>query len=233
VAATGVASLIFQHRRGVGRPRRRDLPERSTGSERPWLPAGPTLRTRSRSIVLEVIVRLIFHTVVVFSIFLLFSGHNAPGGGFTGGLVAGLALAVRYLAGGRHELDQAAPADAGVVLGTGLLVAVGTGLAALVMGRPVLRSTVLDLHLPLIGDVHLVTSIFFDIGVYLVVVGLALDILRSLGAEVDRQIEAEDEPGTGLRTDGDGAPDRAGEPDRPSRPGREAELGSGAERRRR
>ncbi|MFC6017272.1 Na+/H+ antiporter subunit A [Plantactinospora solaniradicis] len=236
VAATGVASLIFQHRRGVEQPRRRDLPARSPDSERVWLRASPTLRTRSRSIVLEVVVRLIFHTVVVFSIFLLFSGHNAPGGGFTGGLVAGLALAVRYVAGGRHELDQAAPVDAGVVLGTGLLVAVGTGLAAIATGSPVLRSTVVDPHLPLIGDVHLVTSIFFDIGVYLVVIGLALDILRSLGAEVDRQIEAEDEPGTGLRTDGDSAPDRAGEPDRRSGAGREpggADLGSAAERRRR
>ncbi|MBF9128922.1 Na+/H+ antiporter subunit A [Plantactinospora sp. S1510] len=229
VAATGVASLIFQHRRGVGRPRRRDLPTRSPGAERVWLTAGPTLRTRSRSIVLEVVVRLIFHTVVVFSIFLLFSGHNAPGGGFTGGLVAGLALAVRYLAGGRHELDQAAPVDAGAVLGTGLLVAVGTGLAAILLGNPVLRSTVLDLHLPLIGDVHLVTSIFFDIGVYLVVIGLSLDILRSLGAEVDRQIEAEDEPGTGLRTDGAEAGDEPGTGPRTDG----AELGSAAERRRR
>ena len=41
--------------------------------------------------------------------------------------------------------------------------------------------------MPVLGDVHLVTSIFFDIGVYLVVVGLMLDVLRSLGAEIDRQ----------------------------------------------
>ena len=41
--------------------------------------------------------------------------------------------------------------------------------------------------LPVFGEVKLVTSLFFDIGVYLVVVGLLLDVLRSLGAEVDRQ----------------------------------------------
>ncbi|WP_422770741.1 Na+/H+ antiporter subunit A [Plantactinospora sp. WMMC1484] len=199
VAATGVASLIFQSRRGPDLPRRDDLPP--PGPEGVWLRAGATLRTRRRSIVFEVVVRLLFHTVVLFSIFLLFSGHNAPGGGFVGGLVAGLALAVRYLAGGRHELDQAAPVDAGVMLGIGLFVAVGTGLASMAVGGDVLGSAVLEPRLPLVGNVHLVTSIFFDIGVYLVVVGLALDILRSLGAELDRQIEVEDEPGTGLRTD--------------------------------
>ncbi|MEQ4303137.1 Na+/H+ antiporter subunit A [Plantactinospora sp. B6F1] len=200
VAATGVASLIFHRRRGPDRPRRDDL-RPPPGPERVWLRAGSTLRTRRRSIVFEVVVRLIFHTVVIFSIFLLFAGHNAPGGGFAGGLVAGLALAVRYLAGGRHELDQAAPVDAGVVLGVGLFVAVGTGLLAVTTGGEVLRSTLLKPKLPLVGDLHLVTSIFFDIGVYLVVVGLVLGILRSLGAEVDRQIEVVDEPGTGLRTD--------------------------------
>ncbi|MFY1669271.1 Na+/H+ antiporter subunit A [Plantactinospora sp. WMMB334] len=217
VAATGVASLIFQSRRGPDLPRRDDLPP-PPGPERVWLRAGATLRTRRRSIVFEVVVRLLFHTVVLFSIFLLYSGHNAPGGGFVGGLVAGLALAVRYLAGGRHELNQAAPVDAGVLLGVGLFVAVGTGLAAMAVGGEVLGSAVLEPRLPLVGEIHLVTSIFFDIGVYLVVVGLALDILRSLGAEVDRQIEVEDEPGTGLRTDpvrpagtaGAGSPARPG-----------------------
>ena len=54
-----------------------------------------------------------------------------------------------------------------------------------------LQSALVDRHLPVLGDVHLVTSIFFDIGVYLVVIGLVLDILRSLGAEVDRQEQAE------------------------------------------
>ncbi|MEE6306623.1 Na+/H+ antiporter subunit A [Plantactinospora veratri] len=208
VAATGVASLIFQRRRGPDRPRRDDV-RPPPGAERVWLRAGPTLRTHHRSIVFEVVVRLIFHTVVLFSLFLLFAGHNAPGGGFAGGLVAGLALAVRYLAGGRHELDQAAPVDAGVVLGVGLFVSVGTGLLAMTTGGEVLRSSLLEPELPLVGDLHLVTSIFFDIGVYLVVVGLVLDILRSLGAEVDRQIEVEDEPGTGLRTDRPAGPAQA------------------------
>lgn len=191
VAATGVASLIFQHSRTGPRPRRREVPapgERSR--ERVWLRGGLTLRGWHRSIVFEVVIRLLFHTIVMFSLFLLFSGHNAPGGGFSGGLVAGLALAVRYLAGGRYELEEAAPIGAGTVLGVGLAVSVGAAVAALLTGGDVLESAKVDLWLPVIGEFYLVTSLFFDIGVYLVVVGLVLDVLRSLGTEVDRQIEA-------------------------------------------
>ena len=128
----------------------------------------------------------------MFGVFLLFSGHNNPGGGFAAGLVAGLALTIRYLAGGRYELDEAAPIDAGVLMGTGLVVATASGLASLAFGGSVLESAQVDLDLPLLGELHVVTSLFFDIGVYLVVVGLMLDLLRSLGSGIDRQIAAEE-----------------------------------------
>ncbi|MEU5960050.1 Na+/H+ antiporter subunit A [Micromonospora parva] len=202
VAATGVASLIFERSRTGPRPRRPEADQRAGVRGRPvWLRGGPTLYEERRSIVLEVVIRLIFHTVVLFSLFLLFSGHNAPGGGFAGGLVAGLALVVRYLAGGRYELTEAAPVGAGPILGAGLAMAVGSGLVALLAGGSVLESAKVDQRLPLIGDTHLVTSLFFDIGVYLVVIGLVLDILRSLGAEVDRHIEATGTAAGGLAVD--------------------------------
>ncbi|MEH1169178.1 Na+/H+ antiporter subunit A [Micromonospora sp. CPCC 205539] len=202
VAATGVASLIFERSRTGPRPRRLEPTSRANRAGQPvWLRGGPTLHDERRSIVLEVVIRLIFHTVVLFSLFLLFSGHNAPGGGFAGGLVAGLALVGRYLAGGRYELAEAAPVGAGAVLGAGLAVAAGSGVVALLVGGSVLESARVDLSLPLIGDIHLVTSLFFDVGVYLVVIGLVLDILRSLGAEVDRHIEATGTTTGGLAVD--------------------------------
>jgi multicomponent Na+:H+ antiporter subunit A len=169
----------------------------SSGEDPPtttsWLLAGRTLAPENRSIILEVVVRLMFHAAVVLSLFLLFSGHNGPGGGFAGGLVVGLALVSRYLAGGRYELGEAAPVDAGLVLGVGMLLAAGTAVAGLLLGGHVLESAVLEGHLPVYGHVKLVTSLLFDIGVYLVVVGLVLDVLRSLGAEVDRQGEGFEE----------------------------------------
>ncbi|PPF30751.1 Na+/H+ antiporter subunit A [Rathayibacter tritici] len=206
VVATGVASLIFLSSRAGGAPRleaqgagdRRDramdLTASSDDSEREgdrgsWLVAGRTLRPENRSIVLEVLVRLLFHPAMIVSVYLLFTGHNTPGGGFAGGLLAGLALVARYLAGGRFELGEAAPIDAGKVLGLGLFFAVGTAVSSLAFGLEVLESSWLDLEVPVLGELHLGTSTLFDIGVYLIVIGLALDILRSLGGEVDRHGE--------------------------------------------
>ncbi|MFF5171094.1 Na+/H+ antiporter subunit A [Micromonospora sp. NPDC000089] len=204
VAATGVASLIFERSRTGPRPRRAE-PARPGRDARPvWLRGGATLRERRRSIVFEVVTRLIFHTVVLFSLFLLFSGHNAPGGGFSGGLVAGLALALRYLAGGRYELAESAPVGAGTILGVGLALSVGSGVVALLSGADVLSSTKVNLPLPGLGGPYVVTSLFFDMGVYLVVVGLVLDVLRSLGAEVDRHIEAAGKSQRGLVVDAEG-----------------------------
>jgi multicomponent Na+:H+ antiporter subunit A len=197
-AATGVASLVFIASRTTAIRRVQDFtapagaPAPTPGPARPvWLSGGRTVAPERRSIIFEVITRLVFHTIVVFSMYLLFSGHNDPGGGFAAGLVTGLALVVRYLAGGRYELDEAAPVDAGVLMGTGLFIATGSGLMPLAFGGAVLQSALVDLHLPLLGDLHLVTSVFFDIGVYLVVVGLMLDLLRSLGAGIDRHIRDE------------------------------------------
>ena len=201
-AATGVASLLFLSGRGDSTPRlnRAEVKQRirarldrirEQGSEgelrNAWILAGPTLDPRHRSILLEVVVRLIFHAIIVLSLYLLFAGHNLPGGGFAGGLVAGLALVARYLAGGRYELEAAVPVRAGSILGTGLIIAAGTAAAPLLLGGAPLASTYWEGQLWLLGEVSFVTSTIFDVGVYLIVVGLILDVLRSLGSEVDRQ----------------------------------------------
>ncbi|RXZ67791.1 Na+/H+ antiporter subunit A [Agromyces albus] len=168
----------------------------AAGTRQTWLLAGRTLSPRNRSILIEVLVRLLFHPAIVVSVFLLFAGHNAPGGGFAGGLLAGLALVARYLAGGRYELGEAAPVDAGRLLGTGLLLAAGTAAAPLLFGGAPLESAWFETDVPVLGTLSIGTSTLFDLGVYLVVVGLVLDILRALGGEVDRQEEqAGDETG--------------------------------------
>ncbi len=198
-AATGVASLVFLDRRTGTPPGRRRgrapvAPGPVEGSA--WL-RGPTLerlarRARpgpaliERTLLLEVVTRLVFPTIMVVSVYFLFAGHNAPGGGFAGGLLAGLALVARYVAGGRYELREAAPVEAGTLLGIGLLCAGLSGLGGLVLGGAVLQTAALEVDVPVLGHVKLVTSLFFDVGVYLIVVGLVLDILRSLGAELDR-----------------------------------------------
>jgi multicomponent Na+:H+ antiporter subunit A len=94
---------------------------------------------------------------------------------------------MRYIAGGRWELGAAAPTDAGRLLGAGLILAVGAAVTPLFFGLAPLSSAVWEAEIPVIGHIEFVSSTFFDIGVYLVVIGLVLDVLRSLGAEVDRQ----------------------------------------------
>ncbi|HEY9493313.1 MAG TPA: Na+/H+ antiporter subunit A [Intrasporangium sp.] len=210
VAATGIASLIFVRTRNarLSRATAKNLPptEPNRGT---WLHGGRTLRPERRSVIFEVVTRLVFHVMLAASLFLLFAGHNQPGGGFAGGLVAGLALVIRYLAGGRYELDEAAPFDAGLLVGLGLLVVVTSALAPLAFGGTILQTTALDFELPIWGEVHLVTSLFFDAGVYLIVVGMMLDIVRSLGTGIDRHIaEATSDPGAAAAFDA--AP--AGEP---------------------
>ncbi|MEH3089203.1 MAG: Na+/H+ antiporter subunit A [Microbacterium arborescens] len=214
LAATGVASLVFVTHRSDTLSRaisslptgalrtRRPLVETSEGprpragsgsSRQAWLVGGQKLKPETRSIMLEVIVRILFHTIIVVSIYLLFAGHNLPGGGFAGGLVAGMALVMRYVAGGPYELGAAAPTDAGRLLGVGMTLAVASAIVPLFFGAPALTSTFWEAELPLFGHVEFVTSTVFDVGVYLVVIGLVLDVLRSLGAEVDRQRKEREE----------------------------------------
>ncbi|GAB2701185.1 Na+/H+ antiporter subunit A [Nocardia thraciensis] len=188
VAATGVASLMFRSRRFGTLPRVADAPGYTPDPNRSyWLPAAPLIAKRDRSMVLAVTTRLVFPTIMVLSVYFFFAGHNAPGGGFAGGLTAGLALVLRYLAGGRYELAEALPVDAGHLLGAGLALSAGTATGSLLLGAPPLSSAIFEVTLPLIGDVKFVTAMLFDLGVYLIVVGLVLDVLRSLGARLDTE----------------------------------------------
>lgn len=137
--------------------------------------------------VLEVATRVLFPTMLVLSVWLLLIGHNNPGGGFVGGVVAGLAFTLRYLAGGRYELGEAMPVPAGILLGSGLFVAAFGGIFPVLYGNAPFESTPLDIHLGVLGDLHFTTAMILDVGVYLLVLGLVIDLVAALGAEVDRQ----------------------------------------------
>jgi multicomponent Na+:H+ antiporter subunit A len=199
VAATGVASMVFRHRRFGAAPRVSDAGQPDIGpilSTSPavgdvtWLRGSILRDPKHRSLVLEVATRLIFPLMMVLSAYFFFAGHNTPGGGFAGGLTAGLALVLRYMAGGRYEIGETLPLDAGKVLGIGLALSAGTAVTSLLLGAPVLSSAVLQFDIPVLGHVKLVTALFFDLGVYLIVVGLVLDVLRSLGARIDEVVVA-------------------------------------------
>ncbi|MBA3574268.1 MAG: cation transporter [Pseudonocardiales bacterium] len=160
----------------------------------PWLLTGDCPDHRERTLLLEMTARVVFPTVLVFSLYLLLVGHYAPGGGFSGGLVAGLAFVLRYLAGGRQDIGAAVRVRPPVLIGSGLTIAVLTALVPMLAGNPVLASTKWVLDVPVLGSLELVTSLFLDIGVYLLLVGVVLDLLRSLGAGIERDARAAGEP---------------------------------------
>ena len=181
-AATGVASLIFVRRPVPGKGVL--SPSDSGPGRRSWL-RGSFADDQMASPVLEIVTRLLFPIMMLVSVYLLAVGHNLSGGGFAGGLVAGVALAVRYLAGGRDELIEAVPFDAGKLLGGGMAVAVASVVWPVFFGGRIGESYALTGVVPLLGEQKLVTTLFFDVGVWLIIIGAMLDFVRSLGAGVD------------------------------------------------
>ncbi len=119
--------------------------------------------------------------ILVFSLFLLAAGHNQPGGGFAGGLVAGVAVLLAWAGGGTELVRRIVPLRSSALMGAGLLVATLTALAPLVLGMGFLESGYVEVAVPAIGDVKLVSAVLFDIGVYLLVVGMSLGLVRALG----------------------------------------------------
>lgn len=139
-----------------------------------------------RSRILDVGVRAVFHTLLLLSLFLLFRGHNQPGGGFAGGLVAGAAFVLLWVARGHAALATLRVAPE-TLLGAGLFVAAATALAPLVVGGAFLESGYSELEIPFIGHVKLFSVLAFDIGVYVVVLGFVTLALQRLG--VDEEAE--------------------------------------------
>lgn len=178
----------------------------------------------SRSVVVDVTARLVFHSALVLSLYLLFAGHDQPGGGFVGGLVAGAVITLVYVAGGIDDVRAVWPWRPWSVLGGGLLIAGGTALVPLLVGASVLEGDGVAVDLPLLGELELTTALLFDIGVYGVVVGLVGLVFEAFGDEPAPGAEAgmpgtagpePDERGatTGSVDTGDGPPSAAGGPE--------------------
>ena len=136
------------------------------------------------SVILRVAVRLIFPLTLAFAIFMSLKGHNDPGGGFIGGLIAAASLSIYRMAYGSEALHRVLPMHPRWLVVLGLGLALFTGLIPLAFGDPVLRSTstVVDLGFT---EVHLVSATAFDMGVLFVVIGVAMGMINRLSEELD------------------------------------------------
>jgi multicomponent Na+:H+ antiporter subunit A len=137
-----------------------------------------------RSPVVDASVRLLFASIAVLSIYFLFAGHNQPGGGFVGGLTAGAAVSLVFVAGGLESVRDLLPTRPWVVLGVGLAIAVVTALIPILLGGAVLEHAVFEVDVWMIGVLKATSALPFDIGVYLVVVGLVLMAYEAFGEDV-------------------------------------------------
>lgn len=136
-----------------------------------------------RLLVVDVSVRVIFHTALIGSLYLLFVGHNRPGGGFVGGLVAGAAIALRFIAGGLDEVRGLTRLRPWTILGTGLMLAALTAVVPMLFGDPVLSSALWEADVPVLGTVKTTSALLFDTGVYILVVGLIFMVFEAFGGE--------------------------------------------------
>ncbi len=134
-----------------------------------------------RLVLLDRSVRVVFHALQMGSIWLLFAGHNQPGGGFVGGLLAGSALTLHYIAGGIDEVRARSRFRPWSVLGAGIMLAAVTATVPLLGGGAVLDVGYATFDLPVIGEVSISSALAFDTGVYLAVVGMVLMMFESFG----------------------------------------------------
>lgn len=137
------------------------------------------------SVILATVSRLLTGLLLVFSIFLLLRGHNLPGGGFSGGLVAASAFVLYAFANGFPAARRMMVFVPRLYMASGLVVAVVAGLAGNVAGRPFLTGLWDKTPLPVIGKLG--TPLLFDVGVYLAVVGVTTLIVFSLGEDSEEE----------------------------------------------
>jgi multicomponent Na+:H+ antiporter subunit B len=136
-----------------------------------------------RSIILRTATRLIFPLLLLFSIYILLRGHNEPGGGFIAGLVTGGAFVLYAIAYDVGAARRALRIEPLTLIGAGLLLALGAGFLPLFSGEPFLTGKWLSLDWLDGEPLKIGTPVLFDIGVYLVVIGVTLTIILSLAEE--------------------------------------------------
>ena len=126
------------------------------------------------------IVRLLLPVSLVVALHFFLRGHNEPGGGFVAGLVVAIAMLAQYLVSGTLWVEGRVRLRPARWIAAGLLLGASTGLGAIAFGYPFLTTHTAHASLPLVGEVHLPSATFFDLGVFAAVVGATLLILTAL-----------------------------------------------------
>ncbi len=135
--------------------------------------------------ILKIAARHLLAPLLLISLITLWRGHNHPGGGFIGGLVAAAAFILYNVAYGVEKTTRLIKIDSRIFIAVGLAVAAFSALLSFFFSYPLMTSLWADIHVPLLGHVHLGTPQLFDVGVYLVVFGVMLTIVLALSEEIN------------------------------------------------
>ena len=134
-------------------------------------------------VILKSVVRGVVFIVFTLGMYLFFAGHNAPGGGFIGGLVLGSGIVLLYLTYDIETVHKGMPFDFKKVAAIGVLLATGSAIASIFFDVPFLTQTAGYYNLPLIGEKHLSTVTIFEAGVALTVIGTLVTIILNISED--------------------------------------------------
>ncbi|MGE6629900.1 Na(+)/H(+) antiporter subunit B [Bacillus sp. NPDC077027] len=135
----------------------------------------------TNDLLLQTITKIVVFIILLFSFHLFLAGHNNPGGGFIGGLMSSGAVVLLLLAYDLKTVRRILPFNFIYVVGAGLCIAILTGMGSFLFDVPFLSHTFDYFNLPILGQTELATAVLFDIGVYLVVVGVTMTIIQTIG----------------------------------------------------
>lgn len=134
----------------------------------------------TKSFILQTSTRYLKYMLIAFSVFLFWRGHNSPGGGFVGGLMAASALILHAFAFGVEQTRKSLWCDPRTFIGMGLLFAISSGIISFFKNDPFMSGQWTEFHLPMHMELALGTPVLFDLGVYFVVMGVAINIIFAL-----------------------------------------------------
>jgi len=138
---------------------------------------------KTNDVILQTATKVILFIILIFSVFIFFTGHYTPGGGFVGGLLTSGAIVLLLLAFDLKTVKKILPFNYMIMIAIGLLFAIGTGAGALLFNVPFLTHAYTHIDIPILGDLSLHTATLFDLGVFLVVVGVTMTIIQTIGGD--------------------------------------------------
>jgi len=135
-------------------------------------------------VILQTAAKVLVFIIMTFSIYILFAGHHNPGGGFIGGLITASALMLLYVAFDVETVQEIIPVNFKIVGAVGMMMALLTGFGAVVLDAPFLTQVYEYVTLPVLGKTGIGSSLVFDLGVYLAVVGTTMTIIQSISEDM-------------------------------------------------